>query len=325
MEVEIYKIIYGKDKYADLLKKHPNVKFFESNIFEIYKNNKNRTIILGKEFVKNNSNKGRLVINNKKCKLKEFIENKKIKKDKLKIGIILSKNIYNKNYMFKNCYDLLKFSSYIDVFEYVDKEFEYVFEEDEILIDDYIADKIESNNFHQIYKNLKDDTENTYTKISTQKDKYSNCSIISDWNKNIKNNQKNKCILTGMFYNCRSLSSLSDISIWNTHHVINMSYMFENCFSLSSLPDISKWNTNNVTDMSDMFYNCESLSSLSDISKWDTNNVTDMSGMFSNCISLSSLPDISKWNTNNVTDMRRMFWNCYSLLSLPDISKWEMG
>ena len=29
--------------------------------------------------------------------------------------------------------------------------------------------------------------------------------------------------------------------------------MFYDCESLSSLPDISKWNTNNVTDKFDMF------------------------------------------------------------------------
>ena len=36
--------------------------------------------------------------------------------------------------------------------------------------------------------------------------------------------------------------------------------MFYGCNSLSSLPDISKWNTSNVTDMSYMFSLCnESL------------------------------------------------------------------
>ena len=39
-----------------------------------------------------------------------------------------------------------------------------------------------------------------------------------------------------------------------------MSKMFYECESLSSLPDMSKWNTSNVTDMSEMFYGCnESL------------------------------------------------------------------
>ena len=41
--------------------------------------------------------------------------------------------------------------------------------------------------------------------------------------------------------------------------ITNMSYMFYNCKSLISLPDISNWNTNNVTNMSEMFSNCVSL------------------------------------------------------------------
>ena len=56
-----------------------------------------------------------------------------------------------------------------------------------------------------------------------------------------------------------------------------MNNMFYCCSSLSSLPDISKWNTNNVTNMNNMFYGCSSLTSLPDISKWNTNNVTNMS------------------------------------------------
>ena len=49
--------------------------------------------------------------------------------------------------------------------------------------------------------------------------------------------------------------------------------MFYICRSLLSLPDISKWNTNKlstVTDISSMFYRCSSLASLPDISKWNT-------------------------------------------------------
>ena len=38
-----------------------------------------------------------------------------------------------------------------------------------------------------------------------------------------------------------------------------MNFMFSGCSSLSSLPDISKWNTNKVTGMSFMFYECENL------------------------------------------------------------------
>ena len=65
--------------------------------------------------------------------------------------------------------------------------------------------------------------------------------------------------------------------------------MFNNCSSLSSLPDISKWNTNNCTNMSEMFYGCSSLFSLPDISKWNTKNVYSMNRMFDGCSLLSSL------------------------------------
>ena len=51
-----------------------------------------------------------------------------------------------------------------------------------------------------------------------------------------------------MLYGTELSSSSCNTSFFN--NIIDMSYMFSNCRSLSSLPDISKWNTNNVTDMS---------------------------------------------------------------------------
>ena len=103
------------------------------------------------------------------------------------------------------------------------------------------------------------------------------CKIIIDKKKseitekyNIKNNNNNKVkiILKGI------------------DNVNDMSYMFSGCSSLSSLPNISKWNTNNVTYMNKMFYGCSSLSSLPDISKWNINNVKYMSNMFSQCLNI---------------------------------------
>ena len=71
-----------------------------------------------------------------------------------------------------------------------------------------------------------------------------------------------------------------EIKLFEINTITNMYFMFYGCSSLSSLPDISKWDTKNVKNMSSMFYGCSSLSSLPDISKWDTNNVNDMSLMF---------------------------------------------
>ena len=80
------------------------------------------------------------------------------------------------------------------------------------------------------------------------------------------------------------------IKLKGINNISNMSYMFYECNSLSSLPDISKWNTSNVTDMSWMFYGCNSLSSLPDISKWNTSNVNNMGSMFSGCKSNLIIP-----------------------------------
>ena len=92
---------------------------------------------------------------------------------------------------------------------------------------------------------------------------------------------------------------------------------------MSSLPDISKWNTKNVTIMDLLFYNCSSLSSLPDISKWKINNVTSLNLMFAKCTSLISIPDISKWKTKSLKEMYCLFSDCYMMLFPPDISKWK--
>ena len=81
-------------------------------------------------------------------------------------------------------------------------------------------------------------------------------------------------------------NNILEIKLKGIDNVTDMSYMFYRCSSLSSLPDISKWNTNNVTNMCYMFNYCSSLSLLPDISKWNTNNITDMSYMFSGCSKL---------------------------------------
>ena len=127
-----------------------------------------------------------------------------------------------------------------------------------------------------------------------------------------------------MLCGCSSLESLSDISLWNIVHKIEIAGIFKECSSLISLPNISKWKIPNIKDISCIFSLCSSLISLPDISKWVTNQVTTMKEIFYGCSSLMFLPNISKWNTENVTDMSKMFCNCSSLTFLPNISKWNI-
>ena len=43
-----------------------------------------------------------------------------------------------------------------------------------------------------------------------------------------------------MFDNCKLLKSISDFSEWGTKNVTNMSYLFYGCKNLEKLSDISK-------------------------------------------------------------------------------------
>ena len=85
MEVEIYKMTFKK------------------------RNNANELIILGEEFVKNNMNKGFLIIDNKKIKLNSKYDISNVNFSQKKIKLVLNRNIYNKSCMLKNCESLESF------------------------------------------------------------------------------------------------------------------------------------------------------------------------------------------------------------------------
>ena len=88
MNVERYKMIYitrFNQELEDKIK-FANVYLLEDKI--VNEANDYKIRILGKDFVKNNKNKGKLIINNKKYKLEEFIKGE-WGSYKMKINIIL--------------------------------------------------------------------------------------------------------------------------------------------------------------------------------------------------------------------------------------------
>ena len=150
---------------------------------------------------------------------------------------------------------------------------------------------------------------------------FDNCTSISSLPDISKFDTINITNMSYIFYNFRCLS-FPNILNWKTENVTNMSGMFSKCQFIYSCPDISNWNISKVKDISYMFNDC-SFYTLSDISKWDTSNISNMSNLFSGN-HFSSLPDISKWNTSNVTNMSEMFYNISDLTNFPDISKWNV-
>ena len=62
-------------------------------------------------------------------------------------------------------------------------------------------------------------------------------------------------------YNVKNYNNnILRIKLKGINNITNMNHMFYGCKLLSSLPDISKWNTNKVTNISGMFRGCSSLS-----------------------------------------------------------------
>ena len=219
---------------------------------------------------------------------------------KINEDIINNYDDNNKNRNYETIYYLNKFNCNT-----------YITEINEIIRYSSIKDKI--NNIFNIYKKMNIDEINIKYKIE-EKDK----AIKLFGSSFVENNKKNcKLIINGKekelkeMYNFGLFNTKKDfleIKLKGITDITDMGGMFRHCSSLSSLPDISKWNTSNVTNMNSMFLGCSSLSSLPDISKWNTSNVTSMYYMFGGCSSLSSLDDIiSKWDTSNVTDLNDIF------------------
>ena len=210
------------------------------------------------------------------------------------------------------------------------------------------------SNFSYMFNNLKNITEVNITNLiginSTFYFTFSNCTnlknISIDIEYKIEQAIKN---MSGMFYNCQSLTSFSfqnlyldyhysytykryDWEVWcgylygcgsdydyNSYHMvtdyyynkINMSYMFYNCSNLISIISDSRF-AKYISDMNYMFYNCNSLNFIN-LEKFLTTDELDidLSYMFYNCNSLTSI----KFNENSfkVKDTKYMFYNCNSL------------
>jgi len=239
-------------------------------IYDINKRDKNiesddKINIFGGEFVKNNKNKCKMIIDDEEYEIKQKFNIKNYDKNILKIKLKGIDNITNMHCMFQSCSSLL---SLPDISKWNTSN-----------VTD-IGGMFQSCSSLSSLPDISKWNTNNVTNMSYM---FVSCSSLSSLPDISKWNTNNVDDMYLMFYHCSSLLSLPDISKWNTNYVTNMGGMFCGCSSLTSLPDISKWNTNSVTDMSQMFCFCSSLSSLPDISKWDINNVTNMNNMFYGC------------------------------------------
>ena len=283
--------------------------------------------IFGKEFITKFKNRYKIGYKNKILKLSEYFAIKNDDKDYLELELrIDAKEKIDATYMFDEC------SALIEITEISRKIYKHK-PENQFHYDNNIYNKKDTDELDYWEEILleKCQDSNIYKNIYDEE-----ASIISENNTVDSGNSTNNIIwpnfnmtliftnMSCMFYNCKSLQYLPDLSNWSTKNVESMRYMFYNCSSLLSLEGISSWNTSNVKDMEGIFDNCSSLKSLPDISNWNTKKVTNMKYMFYNCSLLEYLPDFSNWTTTYVENMKYMFSKCSSLLSLKGLSKWNI-
>jgi surface protein len=198
--------------------------------------------IFGRDFVKRNKGKCKIIINNTEQELYQYLDTKNLNDIKsIEIKLIEIKTITDMSKMFSNCiwlYALPDISKW-DMCLVTNMSFMF-------------SCCLSLTNFEGISKwDISNVTDISYM--------FWGCSTfkmipdISNWN------TSSVIDMSYMFNRCSLLFSLPDISKWNTEKVVHMEYMFNKCSELKAIPDLSKWNINKVTDMRGIFKGCKNL------------------------------------------------------------------
>ena len=288
-----FKIKYGNKNKMILKYKKPSLK----NGYYTYR-------LLGEQFVKNNSNKCKIIINGKE---KELFETISLTQEEnpinyLEVTLIEIITVTNMKSLFNGCNDLEFVQSEWDTSNVQNMEFMF----------DYCRNLTELKCIKQW---------NT-SKVINMYGLFSNCESLKELPNISSWDLSNVTSIYGMFENCSNLSYIPDISGWNIKNLRDIHHLFSGCRSLKKVPELFQVNSR-MESITGFFWGCSSLTYLPDISNWNTENISTAIGVFAYCSKLTYLPDISKWNINKATDIGRMFEGCSSLIEIPNIGKWN--
>ena len=247
----------------------------------IYKTgNSDRIKIVSQDFVKNNKDNCKIIINGHEQELSEFLDISNMKNcEQIEVKLKETKTITNMSHMFLDCYNLISLPDFSEWDTSNVTSMQSLF------------------NGCNSLSNLPDISNWNTENVISIRNIFWGCRKLTQLPDLSKWNTSNLTEIKGAFDGCIGLISLPDISKWDTSKVIDMRNVFKNCVALKSLPDISNWNTINVTDMSNLFQNCESLESFPNISKWNIKKVKNFSNIFDGC-EKSIIPEIFKNKIN---------------------------
>ena len=225
--------------------------------------------------------------------------------------------INDMRWMFFNCKELISLNSFYINSTYSYINISYAFKNCEKLASipadfqkNYISDTKEAFYNCILLNSISFTIYSSMTSLNMSKMFY-NCKSIQSITLTNRNSYFYPNDVNSMFYNCNSLKSLY-LNKFDINKVVNMSYMFYNCIKLSTLSH--NFGTSITKDMKGMFQNCESLTSIS-LSNFRSTAVQVTWNMFKGCKSLQTL-NLGSFYTSNVVDMESMFEGCSSLVSL---------
>ena len=244
----------------------PSIEIFQLITLRYKNSNLNLIRIFGNNFVQNNKDNCKIVVEDKEYNLCGKMNINKMKKmcNEYEIKLKIINDLTDLSYMFHQCNSLSPSSEINKINISNATNISYLFSECQ-----YLSQLPDISKWNT--GNVKD-----MSYIFAGDQSLLSLPDISKWNTN-KVSKMNY-----MFYRCDSLKDIPDISKWDTKNVVSMSYMFYNCSNLSYLPDISNWNTSNVKYIEFMFANCQKLLSLPNFSSWDTRKVKSMQNLFDN-------------------------------------------
>ena len=124
------------------------------------------------------------------------------------------------------------------------------------------------------------------SKVTIMGEMFSGCNVLSieglgNWD------VKNVTDIGSMFLHCRGITSLLEISDWDTSSLKDLYRTFMGCTELIEL-DVSNWNASRLESLHETFYDCKKIISFN-LGNWDCRRVTSMYGAFFGCTSLSSI------------------------------------
>ena len=200
--------------------------------------------IFGGEFVKNNKDKCKILINGKEQELYQYLDTQNLKKKTVEIKLIEIKKITDMSKMFCNC---LYLTSLPDIGNW-----------DTSLVTNMsfmFCCCLSLTSFDGISKWNTSNVSNIsfmFWGCSTLKE----IPDISNWN------TSHITDMSYLFNRCLSLVSIPDISKWDTSKLTKMDYMFNRCSNLTALPDIDKWNIEKIKDIKGLFNGCNKLTNI---------------------------------------------------------------